>query len=186
MRLTSQRFLACALIMVGPALAANEAPKPILTPAPAGSGPMPDMHFTPGPSSTGPRPDMRPAGKDSGPAFGVASVQNPRFGVNFKPVWGEFKFYLPQLTGALRARWKQMVVPKSPSDARGESIAITFAMNSDGVVDGTTVHIAGTGTDEDKDMCKRVLLACSPYQPWSPAMIQKLGKSQELTVIFSI
>lgn len=141
--------------------------------------------FTPAATTSDSRPMPRFTPGTGGPTFGVPSVQNPRFGVNFKAAWGGFNFYLPQLTSKLRARWKQMIVPRRLNDARGRSIAITFTLTSDGVVDGTTARVAGEGTQEEKEMCQHVLLACSPYQPWTAAMIQKLGKSQELTVIFT-
>ena len=119
------------------------------------------------------------------PAFGVPSVQNPRFAVSFKASWGEFNFYVPKLTSTLRAQWKKMVVPTKPNDARGRTITITFTLKSDGVVEATTARVTGDGTEEEKAMCKRVLLACSPYPPWTPAMIQKLGQAQDLNLVFS-
>ena len=171
-RFTPKRLLVSVLILAMPAfVAANEVkPGPMPVPAMPGSGSVPVPHFAP---------------NSSVPTFGVPSVQNPRLGVNFKGAWGEFSFYFPQLTTTVRAQWNKLAVPRSPHDVRGRSVAITFTMTSDGAIDKATSHVAGDGTSEEKALCQRVLLASSPFQPWTAPMIAKLGKAQELTVVFS-
>jgi hypothetical protein len=99
--------------------------------------------------------------------------------------WSNYGVYMKRLTEAVQIQWDKILDESAIYQASGNSVSVTFILNSKG---GITSILKVDNTDGTSDAAKQACVAGvslpAPYGPWTDDMIAMLGTQQVLTFTF--
>jgi len=99
--------------------------------------------------------------------------------------WSNYAAYIKKMLETIQTQWEQIVEEGGIYQASGNTVAVTFVLNSKGEVTNIVSVQPSSGTTEAATRaCASGVSLPSPYGPWTDDMISVLGTQQQMTIMF--
>ena len=99
--------------------------------------------------------------------------------------WSNYGVYMKRLCETVQIEWDSILDETRPVVAPGNTVSVTFVLNSKGQITRVEKVDPSPGTsDAGARACASAITNRSPYGPWSDDMITVLGTEQTITFTF--
>ena len=89
------------------------------------------------------------------------------------------------MTHTVQAEWDKILEESAIQQEAGNSVSVTFILNSNGEITRILKVDSTRGTSNAaKQACVGAIALPAPYGAWTDAMIASLGKEQQLSFTF--
>jgi hypothetical protein len=122
---------------------------------------------------------------------GAAALQSSPTGVrsavgvtSFSAKWSAYGAYLHKMFYDIQTRWDKILANGGKEPPSGTHVSVKFRINAKGQVT-EIVDVEGTSDVSGKKACVAAVTLSAPYDKWTDDMIDVLGTSQVLTLVFT-
>jgi hypothetical protein len=97
--------------------------------------------------------------------------------------WAMFGEYLSAVIARIQKKWDRLLADSRTFPPSGTVVEVVFLLNAEGGVESFS-EVRSTSSKQGKDACLSAVAFGGPYGKWSPQMVARLGRVQELTFTF--
>lgn len=97
--------------------------------------------------------------------------------------FSQYGLYLQRMLNAIQAQWEIILRDSRVYPTQGTHVLVKFKINKEGKITNI-IDVDGDAGKQPEDACASSITSRAPYGEWTPDMVQLLGDTQEMSIMF--